>query len=107
MQSHKKDYRFPCTQCGKRFHAERYLRGHIRWVHEGNLKEYKKNYYAKRKEKEKQGLVEAYKDPRRKLAFEDFPYKCHECKLGYVRRSKLMHHVKAKHSDMDPHSVPL
>ncbi|XP_055357403.1 zinc finger protein 567-like [Paramacrobiotus metropolitanus] len=107
MQSHNKDYRHACTQCGKRFHAVRYLRAHVRWVHEGNLKEYKKDYLNKRKQKEQKGLVEAYKDPRKKLAFEDFPYKCHECQLGYMRRSTLMNHVKEKHPDMDPQNVPL
>ncbi|XP_055334117.1 zinc finger protein 184-like [Paramacrobiotus metropolitanus] len=105
MQSHNKDFRHVCTQCGKRFKAKLYLRNHIRRVHEGKHKESAKNKYSKRKEKEKQGFLEAYQDPRRKFSFQELPYKCHECKRGYVLRRSLVNHVIDKHPEVDPQSV--
>ncbi|XP_055334120.1 PR domain zinc finger protein 15-like isoform X2 [Paramacrobiotus metropolitanus] len=107
MQSHNQDYRYACTQCGKRCKAERYLRNHVRRVHEGKHMESEKNKYSKRKEKEKQGLLKPYADPRRKFPFEGFPFKCHECKRGYLLRRSLMDHVRERHPELDPQSVPV
>ncbi|XP_055334123.1 PR domain zinc finger protein 15-like isoform X2 [Paramacrobiotus metropolitanus] len=101
MQSHNDDYQHACTQCGKRCNAARYLQNHIRRVHEGKHRESEKKKYSKRKAKV------PYTHPQRKFPFDDFPYKCHECKRGYVRRRAFIDHIRENHPEMDPQSVPV
>ncbi|XP_055331770.1 PR domain zinc finger protein 10-like [Paramacrobiotus metropolitanus] len=103
LKSHSSVMGFECETCGKRFKLKSHLNNHIGWVH-------LKNKVDKRKVLREEGradeLKKDYLGPRRRMDFEQFPYKCLECTLGYLKRGMLVNHVLSHHPDIPLDSIP-
>ncbi|XP_055334239.1 zinc finger protein 564-like [Paramacrobiotus metropolitanus] len=76
VQTHNKDYRFPCNQCRQRFHTERNLRRHVRKQHEGNLSNKPTGASRTRRQRE-----------------------CEECPVCHRAVQKLDAHLNRKHPE--------
>ncbi|XP_055334094.1 uncharacterized protein LOC129585449 [Paramacrobiotus metropolitanus] len=93
---HRSDYSFKCTLCGKTFKRPTNLMQHKMVVHTDKVRKKRK---AQREEMRKKGVVSEYKCPRQRMRYEEFPYKCEECRLGWMLLGNLQQHQRKKHPD--------
>ncbi|XP_055334114.1 uncharacterized protein LOC129585458 [Paramacrobiotus metropolitanus] len=96
--THRSDYSFKCDLCGKSFKRSSNLGQHKMVVHTDKVRKQRK---AKRDELRRMGVVSDYKCPRQKMRYEEFPYKCEECRLGWMLLGNLQQHQRKKHSQSD------
>ncbi|XP_055334108.1 uncharacterized protein LOC129585455 isoform X1 [Paramacrobiotus metropolitanus] len=92
--SHRSDYSFKCDQCGKTFKRPSNLAQHKVVVHTDKVRKKRK---AKREEMRRKGVVSEYKCPRQRMLYEEFPFKCVECRLGWMLLGNLQQHQRKKH----------
>ncbi|XP_055334109.1 uncharacterized protein LOC129585455 isoform X2 [Paramacrobiotus metropolitanus] len=92
---HRSDYSFKCDLCGKTFKRSCNLWQHRMIVHTDKMR---KKRQAKREEMRRKGVVSEYKCPRRRMLYEEFPFKCEECRLGWMLLGNLQQHQRKKHS---------
>ncbi|XP_055334129.1 zinc finger protein 287-like isoform X1 [Paramacrobiotus metropolitanus] len=92
---HRSDYSFKCDLCDKTFKRSSNLWQHKMIVHTDKVRKQRK---AKREEMRRKGVVSKYKCPRQRMRFEEFPYKCEECRLGWMLLGNLQQHQRKKHS---------
>ncbi|XP_055334319.1 zinc finger protein 888-like [Paramacrobiotus metropolitanus] len=88
---------FTCDECGIVVSSYSCLHRHKRWKHVGD---YKEKFEKRRAEKKRLGIYthwKTYKKPRDRMALEDFPYKCDECQLGFIRGIALEKHNATRH----------
>ncbi|XP_055334139.1 zinc finger protein ZFP2-like [Paramacrobiotus metropolitanus] len=95
---HHSDYSFKCHLCDKTFKRSCNLSQHKMIVHTDKMR---KKRQAKREEMRRKGVVSDYKCPRRRMRYEEFPYKCEECRLGWMLLGNLQQHQREKHSTND------
>ncbi|XP_055334261.1 uncharacterized protein LOC129585568 [Paramacrobiotus metropolitanus] len=96
--THQADYSFKCDLCGKTFKRHCNLNQHKVVVHTDKVRKKRK---AQREEMRRKGVVSEYKCPRRRMLYEEFPYKCEECRLGWMLLGNLQQHQRKKHSHSD------
>ncbi|XP_055334316.1 uncharacterized protein LOC129585597 [Paramacrobiotus metropolitanus] len=96
--SHRSDYSFKCDLCGKTFKRPSNLAQHKMVVHTDKVRKKRK---AEREEMRRKGVVSEYKCPRRRMRYEEFPYKCEECRLGWLQLGNLQQHQRKKHMESD------
>ncbi|XP_055334113.1 zinc finger protein 225-like [Paramacrobiotus metropolitanus] len=96
--THRSDYSFKCDLCGKTFKRPSNLAQHKMVVHTDKVRKKRK---AKREEMRRKGVVSDYKCPRRRMLYDEFPYKCEECRLGWLQLGNLQQHQRKKHSQSD------
>ncbi|XP_055343805.1 zinc finger protein 26-like [Paramacrobiotus metropolitanus] len=87
--------RLPCDQCGRLLSGTGSLRNHIRTVHG----DYKQKLAKVKEEKKRLGLLSKYVPPQNRMKFEEFPYGCSECRMGYMFKIGLLKHNQAKHPE--------
>ncbi|XP_055334325.1 zinc finger protein 626-like [Paramacrobiotus metropolitanus] len=90
--------RLTCDECGIVCSTDYCLYRHKRWKHVGDFKE---KFEKDRAEKKRLGIYthwQTYKKPRDRMAFADFPHKCHMCQLGFMREIALKKHNATQHS---------
>ncbi|XP_055334125.1 zinc finger protein ZFP2-like [Paramacrobiotus metropolitanus] len=95
---HQSDYSFRCDLCGKSFKRSTNLSQHKIVVHTDQVRKKRK---AQREEMRRKGVVSEYKCPRQRMRYEEFPYKCEECRLGWMLLGNLQQHQRKKHSQGD------
>ncbi|XP_055334204.1 LOW QUALITY PROTEIN: zinc finger protein 667-like [Paramacrobiotus metropolitanus] len=91
---HRSDY--SNAICDKAFKRSCNLSQHKMIVHTDKMR---KKRQAKREEMRRKGVVSEYKCPRRRMRYDEFPYKCEECRLGWMLLGNLQQHQRKKHSD--------
>ncbi|XP_055332131.1 PR domain zinc finger protein 15-like isoform X2 [Paramacrobiotus metropolitanus] len=95
MRNHAEGMTHQCGLCGKNFRTQHGLQDHRRWKHGTRTK-------ARAKELKERGTATKYVEPRKRMRFEDFPHRCEECRLGFMREGKLIRHREQRHSgDVD------
>ncbi|XP_055334302.1 PR domain zinc finger protein 10-like [Paramacrobiotus metropolitanus] len=85
--------RVECDICGAVMNKHS-LWKHRKWVHNAD-EEAKERKKQQRKEKE---MSKEYVDPRRRMTFEEFPFKCEVCRLGFMKQIMFNKHMQDKHT---------
>ncbi|XP_055332191.1 uncharacterized protein LOC129584113 [Paramacrobiotus metropolitanus] len=106
MLSHSNTFAFICDHCGKQFKIKQQMQRHIERVHLKINTEKLKAAERGEDPKDKDANKAPYLRPRLRMAFEEFPYKCQECSLGYLQRGKLVNHILMRHPEMNLDDIP-
>lgn len=93
---------FVCQICNRHFKASGSLKQHMK-CHDPNKIDRRK---IPRDENAPKTTKPGYIAPRLRMDYEEFPYKCEECHLGFLRRGMLMQHVQKFHPDVPLDSIP-
>ncbi|XP_055331782.1 PR domain zinc finger protein 10-like [Paramacrobiotus metropolitanus] len=96
MRTHEKTYEFVCDTCGKAFNQKKELDGHRRRMHDAAGRKVCRLRYQ---EARSRGQIQGYVNPRKRMAYEEFPYKCELCRKGFLFEGKLNRHRERYHSD--------
>ncbi|XP_055334111.1 uncharacterized protein LOC129585456 isoform X2 [Paramacrobiotus metropolitanus] len=92
MRNHAEGFQHDCGLCGKSFRTRSTLQYHKRWSHGTQLKE----KFRRLKEK---APARDYTAPRKRMRFEEFTYKCEECRFGFMTEGRWLRHKEKFHYD--------
>ncbi|XP_055333201.1 uncharacterized protein LOC129584856 [Paramacrobiotus metropolitanus] len=93
MKTHTQTLNYLCDSCGKRFNTSKYLRQHVKYMHGTEMRvKIKEKLLAK----QSRGEVPS-RNSRKDLALEDYPYRCEECRVGFLRPGPHARHMHEKH----------
>ncbi|XP_055347851.1 zinc finger protein 2-like [Paramacrobiotus metropolitanus] len=92
MLNHANTFRHPCDLCGKGFKTTTTLRTHQRWKHSTELKEKHKQHKQKQS-----GVPRDYLNPRQRMRFEEFKFRCEECRFGFLTEGRWLRHKEKFH----------
>ncbi|XP_055334251.1 zinc finger protein 628-like isoform X2 [Paramacrobiotus metropolitanus] len=93
--THSAQYKFACEKCDKTFKRSQNLWQHRVTVHK---EERKRVRPLRRPLAPPKVRGPDYVNPRKRIAYEDFPYKCEDCRLGWLKRGGYEQHRNRKHS---------